>query len=254
MKKAEVGGKSTGKMSDQQQEMDAAAGSGSSSSSPSSRSHRPQHLNLALQHNYLDDPGTVLLPSFRDIRAKTLRALYGIQSGHHHPLQLFIDKSPKGSVDEAIRPLVDLLNAHPAYATLSSCSGRIALFDPSATSSTADLDAEAEADANNSNEDTSGAVDAEPSAPERDNATSSGKGSGRWALSERLDLPAVARVGLLHVDHGRAEEGALPNKVGHVLQHGLEEGDGLGVTGTGHGNADGHARGIPDVGVETLQQ
>ena len=198
MKKAEVGGKSTGKMSDHQQEMDAAAGSGSSSSSPSSRSHRPQHLNLALQPNYLDDPGTVLLPSFRDIRAKTLRALYGIQSGHHHPLQLFVDKSPKGSVDETIRPLVDLLNAHPAYATLSSCSGRIALFDPSATSSTADVDAEAEADANNSNEDTSGAVDAEPSAPERDNATSSGKGSGRWALSSHGQIDPQQFIDILN--------------------------------------------------------
>ena len=73
-------------------------------------------------------------------------------------------------------------------------------------------------------------------------------------LPERLDLAAVARVGLLHVDHGRSEEGTLPDKVGHVLQHRLEEGDGLGVTSAGHGNADGDARGIPDVGVETLQQ
>jgi len=40
------------------------------------------------------------------------------------------DKSPKGSVDAPIRELVWLINQHPEYATLSSCSGRIAVFDP----------------------------------------------------------------------------------------------------------------------------
>jgi len=40
------------------------------------------------------------------------------------------DKSPKGSVDEKIRPLVNLINLHPEFVTLSSCSGRVAMFDP----------------------------------------------------------------------------------------------------------------------------
>ena len=38
------------------------------------------------------------------------------------------DKSPKGSVDEPIQGLVDLINAHNDYSTTSSCSGRISLF------------------------------------------------------------------------------------------------------------------------------
>ena len=59
--------------------------------------------------------------SFVDIKKKTMRDLYGVGGK---------DKSPKGSVDVLIRPLVDLLNLHPSFATLSSCSGRIALFDP----------------------------------------------------------------------------------------------------------------------------
>jgi hypothetical protein len=37
------------------------------------------------------------------------------------------NKSPKGSVNVKICPLV---NRHPDYVTLSSCSGRVALFDP----------------------------------------------------------------------------------------------------------------------------
>src|SRR5436305_6509068 len=39
-----------------------------------------------------------------------------------------IDKSPKGSVDEAILPLIELLNKHDDYVTTSSCSGRIAIY------------------------------------------------------------------------------------------------------------------------------
>jgi tRNA wybutosine-synthesizing protein 3 len=39
-----------------------------------------------------------------------------------------IDKSPKGSVDEAILPLIELLNRHDDYVTTSSCSGRIAIY------------------------------------------------------------------------------------------------------------------------------
>ena len=67
---------------------------------------------------------TSILPSFVDIRNKTLDLLY--QGGG-------VDKSPKGSVDVLIQPLVDLLNQHPSFTTLSSCSGRIALFDSGQT-------------------------------------------------------------------------------------------------------------------------
>ena len=81
-----------------------------------------------------------VLPSFPAIRAKTLQTLYHNQDDdgkkksntttNDHP-HLRLDKSRKGSVDVAIRPLVDLINHHASFATLSSCSGRISLFDPS---------------------------------------------------------------------------------------------------------------------------
>ena len=61
------------------------------------------------------------LPSFSGIRKKNLEALYG---------QSRVDKSPKGSVDEHIRSLVDLINGNESYVTLSSCSGRICVYDP----------------------------------------------------------------------------------------------------------------------------
>ena len=68
-----------------------------------------------------------VLPSFPSLRARNLRTLYG---GSDDGGGIAFDRSPKGSVDERIRPLVDLINSHPDYVTLSSCSGRVALFDP----------------------------------------------------------------------------------------------------------------------------
>ena len=42
-----------------------------------------------------------------------------------------LDKSPKGSIDAPILPLVRALNGHADYVTTSSCSGRIALYETS---------------------------------------------------------------------------------------------------------------------------
>lgn len=64
-----------------------------------------------------------LLPSFASLRDRNLRTLYGDEYINN-------DKSPKGSVDEKIRPLVNLINLHPEFVTLSSCAGRVAIFDP----------------------------------------------------------------------------------------------------------------------------
>ncbi|XP_065878046.1 tRNA wybutosine-synthesizing protein 2/3/4 isoform X2 [Euphorbia lathyris] len=38
------------------------------------------------------------------------------------------DKSPKGTVDAPIIPLLDSINSHPSYFTTSSCSGRISIL------------------------------------------------------------------------------------------------------------------------------
>lgn len=47
------------------------------------------------------------------------------------------DKSPKGSLDAPIIPLLDSINAHHSYFTTSSCSGRISILSqPSASTTT----------------------------------------------------------------------------------------------------------------------
>jgi tRNA wybutosine-synthesizing protein 3 len=75
-----------------------------------------------------NDDREEILASFADLQQTTRNTLYG--NGHDD------DKSPKGSVDAPIRPLVDLINRHSAICTLSSCSGRISLFDPNTRAST----------------------------------------------------------------------------------------------------------------------
>ncbi len=77
-----------------------------------------------------EDPDGKILPSFGDLKRKTLQSLYGLDKNKDYNHNLLRDRSPKGSVDEPIRSLVDLINAHPSFSTLSSCSGRISLFDP----------------------------------------------------------------------------------------------------------------------------
>jgi len=42
--------------------------------------------------------------------------------------QVYQDRSPKGSVDVAILPLIEIINQHINYVTTSSCSGRISVF------------------------------------------------------------------------------------------------------------------------------
>jgi tRNA wybutosine-synthesizing protein 3 len=44
------------------------------------------------------------------------------------PQNEYLDKSPKGSVDEGIRDLIDEINAHEGLVTTSSCAGRISVF------------------------------------------------------------------------------------------------------------------------------
>jgi tRNA wybutosine-synthesizing protein 3 len=44
------------------------------------------------------------------------------------PENEYLDKSPKGSVDEGIRDLIDEINAYEGLVTTSSCAGRISVF------------------------------------------------------------------------------------------------------------------------------
>jgi tRNA wybutosine-synthesizing protein 3 len=83
--------------------------------------------NQWLQPDRIDEDDQQM-SGFAELRQRTLTNLYGDEDA------LKIDKSPKGSVDKHIQNLVNLINSHPSYVTLSSCSGRIAVFDPSSAS------------------------------------------------------------------------------------------------------------------------
>ncbi len=51
-----------------------------------------------------------------------------ILEGLSVPGSEYSDKSPKGSVDERIRELIDEINAYEGFVTTSSCAGRISVF------------------------------------------------------------------------------------------------------------------------------
>ncbi|GAX22722.1 tRNA wybutosine-synthesizing protein 3 [Fistulifera solaris] len=128
-----------------------------------------------LRPDYEDQPNE-LLPSFNALRQKTLSTLY---EGNQR------DKSPKGSVDAPIQDLVDLINSHSSFATLSSCSGRIALFDPTGT----DLSAIDETN-----------VEAEVAAAPGE---ASGKGKGKWLLAAHDKVSLEEVLTLLEVNEDK---------------------------------------------------
>eukprot|EP00934_Nitzschia_sp_Nitz4_P000944 Nitzschia sp. Nitz4//scaffold109_size72162//48597//51221//NITZ4_005852-RA/size72162-processed-gene-0.17-mRNA-1//1//CDS//3329532781//944//frame0 len=116
-----------------------------------------------------------VLPSFAELYKKTQTTLYPSSqeattnsTSNSNPQ----DKSPKGSVDAPIQSLVDLINRHYAICTLSSCSGRISLFDPNHQP----FEKEQLSD--------------EPT-PENPFTEASGKGRGRWVVvtHDRLHRP-----------------------------------------------------------------
>jgi len=112
------------------------------------------------------------LPSFRDLQLKTHRTLYGTTNSTIVPPR---DKSPKGSVDAPIRHLVDLINSHSRFCSLSSCSGRLSLFDPNGS---------IQASCENNDEAT----------PTGNFTEASGKGRGSWVLVSHDPLAPEALV------------------------------------------------------------
>lgn len=115
-----------------------------------------------------------LLPSFASLRERNLRTLYGdIKISEY----INNDKSPKGSVDEKIRPLVNLINLHPEFVTLSSCSGRVAMFDPAGCD-------------NSEGEITRDEIDNTTTTQPKVKGTEiSGKGRGKWIFVTHDILP-----------------------------------------------------------------
>jgi tRNA wybutosine-synthesizing protein 3 len=68
-----------------------------------------------------DMPTPPIPPTFARKKSKILQDL-------SDPIGQYSDKSPKGSVDERIRGLIDEINAYEGFVTTSSCAGRISVF------------------------------------------------------------------------------------------------------------------------------
>jgi tRNA wybutosine-synthesizing protein 3 len=66
-------------------------------------------------------PAPSLPPSFIRKKAKILSQLAV-------PAAEYDDLSPKGSIDDGIRDLIDEINACEAFVTTSSCAGRVSVF------------------------------------------------------------------------------------------------------------------------------
>jgi len=132
----------------------------------------------------------------------------------------YTDLSPKGSVDEGVRTLIDDINAHPGLVTTSSCAGRVSVFLEGRRRTTAEA-----ADA--------GDVAAAPAQL----AGVGGKGGGgKWLFVSHDPVPlggvsGAARDG--NVDDARREED-------WAVFFGLKEGD-HGASGVSDAIA--HARG-----------
>jgi tRNA wybutosine-synthesizing protein 3 len=160
-----------------------------------------------LTPDYLDDPSEVLV-SFPDIKVKTTETLY--QGGS-------IDKSPKGSVDEPIRPLVDLINQHPSFSTLSSCSGRISLFQP--WKSTNEEEEGLEEDNNHEPIATSD----DPEVSHRETGTPfSGKGRGGWLLVSHEVIDPSQLLAIFQNNQDIEEKVAEENNADRVLMFKVE--------------------------------
>jgi len=142
--------------------------------------HLPLHWLQPRDQGEICKSGT--LPSFRDLQLKTHRTLYGTNNSTTVPPR---DKSPKGSVDSPIRHMVDLINSHSRFCTLSSCSGRLSLFDPSGSS-------EGSNDINESDEPTANHF-----------TETSGKGRGRWVLVSHDQVAPEALVEAMNVKNHR---------------------------------------------------
>lgn len=125
------------------------------------------------------DDAECSLSSFADLQRKTIQNLYGVEGD---------DKSPKGSVDGPIRPLVDLINHHSSYCTLSSCSGRLSLFDP-----------------NGRHEGMQGSTTAD-----NDTNTRSGKGTGGWLLVSHHPIESSKLTSCFHTQSLKDDMAQLP--------------------------------------------
>jgi tRNA wybutosine-synthesizing protein 3 len=159
-------------------------------------------------------PNVEILPSFNALQRKTKQTLYAeekslagaqasAQTSIHNGMSQFRDKSPKGSVDEPIQHLVDLINRHSHYCTLSSCSGRLSLFNPNGKGT----------NTNSTNEHGDFLAEEGSTASTRNKSTTmSGKGRGGWVLVSHEAVPHHVLVDALQVDDPQNGDTAPPTQ------------------------------------------
>jgi tRNA wybutosine-synthesizing protein 3 len=80
-----------------------------------------------------------------------------------------LDKSPKGSIDSALLPLLEIVNSHRDHFSTSCCSGRIAVYLPGLPQQQQD---------NYDDYDDDGKT-----------VSTSGKGGGRWLFVSHESIP-----------------------------------------------------------------
>ena len=107
------------------------------------------------------------MADFSRIKENTLRA-FSDPIAH--------DNSPKMSIDYPCREILHVLNSHSSYYSLSSCSGRIAVFDSAAV-----LDGETSRDPLSDPSST-------PNDPSLSMDATFGKGHGRWLVTEHRQV------------------------------------------------------------------
>jgi tRNA wybutosine-synthesizing protein 3 len=87
----------------------------------------------------------------------------------NQPDEAYHDLSPKGTVDEGIRGLIQKINRIPGLVTTSSCAGRVSVFLEGRSRSTQPL----------------------PDVAEEDTTSPGGKGGGKWLFisHDAAELP-----------------------------------------------------------------
>ncbi|RPA85598.1 hypothetical protein BJ508DRAFT_322628 [Ascobolus immersus RN42] len=105
----------------------------------------------------------------------------------------FDDRSPKGSIDVQILPLVNKLNAHPQIVTLSSCAGRVSVF----------LEGEKQAGQQHHGGDA-----------EHQPEVQLGKGSGKWLFVSHEPVERAPAVSLIEMIFcGKGKDGNYTEKM-----------------------------------------
>ena len=108
----------------------------------------------------------------------------------------YSDKSPKGSIDEPIRDLINLINSYPGWVTTSSCSGRVAVFVEGPKSISDDGD-DGNADINE--------LENFYVTKKKTKVVTGGKGGGRWLYVSHTPIPSP-----LPLEHAPSELFCLP--------------------------------------------